>query len=185
MYEMRSWSEHIDLKEFYDKAKSKGYLNNSNQKMLVNCFDNEREKSVWILFYNDKPVGSVAAHSLDIMGDNNYRICARTCVFTDLLPFHQLRSLKFTCQYHQNITGQFFIPTCIEWAPAGADLYITSNDSETGSQKLVHNIYCPALAEIGTLKFEGNRSYRGLKQSFWKLNVEKFYEDLNRYPRWK
>lgn len=184
MYDLVPWSEDLDLTEFYQIAENKGFYNNSNQKSLVNCFDNEREKSVWILYYNGKAVGSVAAHSLDILGKNSYRICARTCVFTDMLPFKQLRSLRYTCQYHQNITGQFYIPQCIDWAPPGADLYITSNNSKTGSQRLVHNVYCPALAEIGTLDFSGNMFYRGIEQSFWKLNVDRFYEDLNKYPRW-
>jgi len=131
MYKITPWSTDLDLTEFYQIAESKGFYNNSSQKALVDCFNNEREKSVWILYYNNKAAGSVAAHSLDILGKNSYRICARTCVFTDLLPLQQLRSLRFTCQYHQNITGQFYIPTCIEWAPSGSDFYITSNNSKT------------------------------------------------------
>lgn len=184
MYELIPWSSKLDLTDFYTIAEKKGYTNNASQHMLVDCFNAEEEKQVWILYYEKKAVGSVAAHSLDLFDRPSYRICARTCVFTDLLPYQQLRALKFTCQYHQNITGQFFIPTCIEWAPSGSDLYITSNNSSTGSQRLVHNIYCPALADIGTLEFCGNKFYRGLDQSFWRLNINRFYKDLNKYPRW-
>jgi hypothetical protein len=151
--------------------------------MLIDCFDSEREKQLWIFYYNKIAAGSVEAHSLDIL-PNAYRICARTCVFTDLLPFHQLRSLKYTCQQHQNITAQFFIPQCIEWAGRNKDLYITSHSSPTGTQKLVHNLYCPALVKTGALERTCELEYRGHVQTFWKLNVDVFDKQLNQLPRW-
>ena len=86
-YKIIPWSETLDLEAFYKQAEARGFANNSSQKALVDCFKNEREKQVWILFYKDVAVGSVAAHSFDeIMGPNTYRIAARTCVFTDMLP---------------------------------------------------------------------------------------------------
>lgn len=183
MFKLIDWSEDLDLDQFYETAEKKGFYNNSSQKALIDCFLNEREKQVWILYYNEKAVGSVAAHSLDIL-PNAYRICARTCVFTDQLPFTQLRSLNYTCQQHQNITAQFFIPKCIEWAGRDKNLYITSHPSDIGTQRLVHNIYCPALEKIGTLTKEAEIDYRGHLQTFWKLNVDVFYQQLDRLPRW-
>lgn len=184
MYKMIPWSENLDLNEFYAIAAQKGFTNNSSQQSLVNCFDREKEKSVWILYYNDRPVGSVAAHSLDLFGENSYRICARTCVFTDLLPFNSLRTIKGITQ-HQNITSQFFIPACIEWAGPEKELYISSNQSMEASQRLVHTIFCPALEKTGNLSYCGDHYYRGHVQSFWKVNVENFYQDLEKYGRWK
>ena len=184
MYKLIPWSTDLDLADFYNKAKVKGFENNSSQQLLVDSFNNEAEKQVWILYYNDNPVGSVAAHSFDLMGSNCYRICARTCVFTDELPITHLRTVRKTIQQHQNITAQFFIPKCIDWAPDDANLYITSNESKTGSQRLVHEIFCPALEKTGILKYCGNKEYRGMNQSIWKLNVDNFYEDLKKYKRW-
>ena len=152
MYSLVEWSPDLDLSEFYAKAESKGFLNNASQKMLVDCFRKEQAWQVWILYYNNLASGTVAAHSLPGLGPNAYRICARTCVFTDQLPLQQLRSLNYTCQQHQNITGQFFIPKCIEWAGENKDLYITSHPSNVGTQRLVHNIYCPALVKTGALE---------------------------------
>ena len=182
-YKLIPWSDELDLTEFYAIAQHKGFENNSSKKMLVDCFESEREKQTWIFYYNNIAAGSVAAHSLDIL-PNAYRICARTCVFTDLLPFHQLRGLRYTCQQHQNITAQFFIPQCIEWAGRDKDLYITSHPSSVGTQKLVHNIYCPALVKTGALERTCELEYRGHLQTFWKLNVDVFYEQLNQLPRW-
>lgn len=184
MYRLIPWSKAIDLEVFYRRALAKGYTNNASQKMLVDCFENEISKQVWILYYNDSPVGSVAAHSLDIGEKNSFRIAARTCVFTDDLPINNLRT-KNGILNHQNVTAQFFIPACIEWAGKENNLYITSNDSPEGSQKLVHRIFCPLLAEKGILKFSGEKFYRGHMQSFWKLDVEEFYQDLNRNKRWQ
>jgi hypothetical protein len=183
MFKIVPWSAELDLTKFYELASKKKFENNASQKALVDCFRNEREKQVWILYYNEEAVGSVAAHSLDIL-PNAYRICARTCVFTDKLPFQQLRSLNYTCQQHQNVTAQFFIPQCIEWAGKDKNLYITSHPSHVGTQKLVHNIYCPALEKIGTLIKETEIEYRGHRQTFWKLNVDTFFDQLNRLPRW-
>lgn len=184
MFKIVEWSSDLDLDDFYSRASERGFENNSSERNLVSCFDNEREKKVWMLYYQDVPVGSVAAHSLDILGDDSYRICARTCVFSDLLPMTSLRTLD-GIRKHQNYTAQFLMTTCIEWAGKNKNLYITSNASATGSQRLVHDIFCPTLEKTGVLAFAGSRQYRGLEQSFWKVNVDNFYRDLDRYGRWK
>lgn len=183
MYKLIPWSENLELTEFYKKAKDKNFKNNSSRQLLVDSFNNERVKQIWILYYNNNPVGSVAAHSFDIMGKDSYRICARTCVFTDNLPITSLRTLKGITT-HQNITSQFFIPQCIKWAPQFANLYITSNDSKTGSQRLVHKIFCPALEKNGILTFCEHKEYRGLVQSIWLLNTDAFLKDLKKFKRW-
>jgi hypothetical protein len=184
MYRLIPWNPDLDLEDFYRRAKEKGYQNNSSQKAMVECFDHEREKQVWILYYNDLPVGSVAAHSFDEMGPNSYRICARTCVLTDQTPISHLRTLRKTIQQHQNITAQYFIPQCIGWAGASKNLYITSNESKTGSQRLVHSIYCPALEKTGALSNAGVIEYRGIEQTVWKLDVFEFFRQLSLLPRW-
>jgi len=183
MYKLVPWTPELDLTSFYSIAESKGFKNNCSQRALVDCFNNEPEKQVWIFYYNDQAVGSVAAHTFDIMGENSYRICARTCLFSDMLPINSLRTLTGITT-HQNYTAQFLIPICIEWAPPWADLYITSNNNEVGTQQLVHKIFCPALKKKKILSYAGDYFYRGLTQSVWKLNSFQFYEDLSRYPRW-
>ena len=184
MYKLIPWNADMDLSDFYRRAEEKGYKNNNSQKSLVDCFDHEQEKQVWILYHNDTAVGSVAAHSFDEMGPNSYRICARTCVLTDQTPITHLRTVKKTIQQHQNITAQYYIPQCIGWAGPSKNLYITSNESATGSQRLVHNIYCPALEKIGTLSNAGVIEYRGIEQTVWKLDVFKFFQQMSLLPRW-
>lgn len=185
MYKIVPWSEDLDLQEFYRNAGNRGFVNNSNQKLMVDCFRNEREWKVWILYYNDLAVGSVAAHSFDdVMGAGSYRIAARTCVFSDLLPFNTLRT-KNQIVTHQHITSQFLIPVCIEWTPTESKLYITSNENEYGSQKLVHKIFCPAMEVSSQIKKIKNVVYRGTTQTVWELFPTRFFQELNRYPRWK
>ena len=183
-YNLVRWTPELDLTEFYKSAKHRGFVNNASQKMLVDTLTREERWAVWILYYNGQAVGSVGAHSLPEMGPEAYRICTRTCVFTNMLPFQQLRGLKYTCQQHQNITAQFFIPACIEWAGKDNTLYITSHPSDVGTQRLVHNIYCPALVETGALECTCELEYRGHLQTFWKLNVPVFTKQLNSLPRW-
>lgn len=185
MYSLIKWTPELDLTEFYAEAERRGFVNNASQKMLVDSLAKENEWCVWVLYYNNKAVGTVGAHSLPELGNNAYRICTRTCVFTDMTPHSQLRALKYTCQQHQNATAQFYIPACIEWAGPNSDLYISSHPSEVGTQRLVHNIYCPALVETGALEKSRELEYRGHVQTFWKLNVSTFNKQLNNLPRWQ
>ena len=50
---MIPWTEDLDLSIFYQEAEKRGFKNNSSKKMLVDSFRNEKEWSVWILYYND------------------------------------------------------------------------------------------------------------------------------------
>jgi hypothetical protein len=184
MYKLVEYNDRLDLTSFYENASNRGFDNNSNKKILIDSFSKEHDSCIWILYYNDVPAGSVAAHSLDIFDKISYRICARTCVFTDLLPIRTLRSLGNTILKHQNITAQFYIPKCIEYCPVDSDLYITTNNSEIASQRQVHQIYCPALEKSGVLTKTHELMYRGHIQTFWKLDREIFLSQLNSYPRW-
>ena len=99
MYKITPHNESIDLTEFYKEAHRRGLHNNSTKKMLFDSISNESEWQVWILYYNNEIVGTTAAHSLDIMGANCYRVAARSCVFSDKLPMHNLRTLKQIKEY--------------------------------------------------------------------------------------
>lgn len=184
MYSLVKWTPALDLTQFYAEAERRGFVNNASQKMLVDSLAKEDKWCIWILYYNAIAVGSVGAHSLPELGPNAYRICTRTCVFTDLTPHNQLRGLKYTCQQHQNVTAQIFIPACIEWCGYNSDMYISSHPSEVGTQRLVHSIYCPALEETGALTKTCELNYRGHVQTFWRLNVPVFIEQLNQLPKW-
>jgi hypothetical protein len=188
------WSTDLDLTEFYSAAQSVGFLNNASQKMLVDCFDKEREKQVWILYHNDTALGSVAAHSFDEMGDNSYRIAVRTCVLSNLLPKRVIResnSLNISglrtitgIVTHQNVTSQFLIPACLDWVPKNSKLYITSNENEVGTQRLVHRIFGPAMEKTGQMKRITDIFYRGSTQTVWEFFPDRFLEELNKFERW-
>jgi len=180
VYKIIPWSESLDLTEFYKQANQRGFVNNNSQHTMVDCFRNEREWCVWILYYNDQAVGSVAAHSID----EGYRICARTCVLTDLLPTTTLRTRNQIIE-HQHVTAQFLMPVCIDWVGNSGNMYITSHPSEVGTQRLVHRIWGPALESTGALTRAFEKEYRGCNQTFWKLNTSVFLEQLNKVPRWQ
>ena len=184
MYKIVPWTEDLDLFKFYQEADKRGFKNNSSKKMLIDSFRNEKEWAVWILYYNDEAVGSVAAHSFDdIMGPGSYRIAARTCVFTDKLSRNTLRTRNQIIT-HQHATSQFLIPACIEWAPTDSRLFITSNENEVGTQRLVHRIFGPAMEETGQMKRIKDVFYRGTHQTVWEIFPVRFYEELNKHPKW-
>ena len=178
MYKIIPWTPELDLTEFYAEADRRGFVNNASQKAMVDCFRNEREWCVWILYYNNKAIGSVGAHSID----EGYRICARTCVFSDMLPLNTVRT-RNQIVTHQHITAQFFMPACIEWAKG--DMYITTHPSDVGTQRLVHTIWGPSLEKTGVLTRAFEKEYRGHVQTFWKLNTDVFLKQLAEVKRWQ
>jgi len=176
MYKIIPWSKDLDLTNFYHYCNVKGFVNNASQKEMVDCFRNEREWQVWILYYNDVAVGSVAAHSID----EGYRICARTCVLSNLLPLNTLRT-RNQIATHNHVTAQFFMPVCIEWVNNKGDIYITSHPSEIGTQRMVHNVWAPTMERVGVINKAFEKEYRGHIQTFWKLNSSVFLEQLEKY----
>jgi hypothetical protein len=183
MFEIKQWTPKLDLTEFYATAEAKGFTNNSSQKMLVDSLANEQLWAVWILYYYDKAVGSVAAHSFPEMGEDAFRIAARTCVFSDHIPIPSIRT-RNQIVTHQHVTSQFLIPTCILWTPPWAKLYITSNENNVGTHRLVHTIFGPAMEATGQMKRIKEMDYRGTRQTVWELFPRRFLEELERNPRW-
>ena len=184
MFKLVEWSEDLDLSEFYAEAARRGFVNNSNQKIMIDCFRKEREWNAWILYDDDKAVGSVVAHSFDdVMGPGSYRVLSRVCTFAEARKDRGLVTPKRLVAEHQNLTDQFLLPKCIEWA-GRENLYVTSNASKEASQRLVHSYYFPTLAKIGIAEKVKDVHYRNTDQTVWKINVDAFEENLNRYPRW-
>ena len=182
MYKIVPWSEDLDLTEFYAEAEQRGFANNASQKVMIDCFRNEPEWAAWILYQDDKAVGSVAAHSFNVMGPNAYRVLARTCTFGTARQNGGLITPKKLIAEHQNLTDQFLLPACISWAKG--DLYATSNESKVASQRLVHRHYFPTLEKIGIVKRVCEINYRHTEQTVWQIYPDAFLENLERYPRW-
>ena len=185
MFTLIPWTEDLDLDEFYAEAARRGFDNNSSQKKMIDCLKNEKEWAAWILYQDKKAMGSVAAHSFDIMGPNSYRICVRTCILPHERTYKAVISARRAIAEHQNLTSQYFIPQCIEWAGKDKNLYITSNENSSGSQKLVHTIFFPTLAKTGVMTRIGDIFYRGTDQTVWQLNTEQFLKELEIAPKWQ
>jgi hypothetical protein len=182
MYKIIEYSDDLELDEFYQLAYQKGYYNNANKFVLVDTFKHIDKWKTWFLFYNDRAVGSVTAHSLEelgILGDA-YRIAARTCILADLIDQPKnLRTENIIFTQHQHLTAQILIPTCIEWAGRNKDLYISTTENDEGKQKAVHRKYCPSLRKSGVLDDPIELEYRLSIQYFWKINVDVFYSQLS------
>ena len=181
MYKLIPWNENLELTDFYEEAELLGRDNNSSQKILVDSFRNEREKQVWILYYNDKAVGSVAAHSFDdVMGPNSYRILARTFILSHHTPFVSGTISAF--KKHQHVTARFFLPKCVEWCGIDSDMYITTHPEPTGKMKSVHKLITSVWQRSGLIEHSGDFDYRGSIQSVWKVDAHKFMAELEEYP---
>jgi hypothetical protein len=183
-YKLIEWEPSINLNEFYNEAQKRGFINNSSQKKMIDCLRNERSWNAWILFNNNKPIGSVAAHSFDLMGEKSFRILTRVCTFGEERISKGLITTKKLIEQHQNLTDQFLLPKCIQWAGFENKLFATSNESKEASQRLVHKYYFPTLAKLGIVSKTTEVFYRGINQTVWQVHPEKFFENLKKYPRW-
>mgnify|MGYP003682320157 FL=1 len=184
MYKIVEWNENLDLSEFYLEATRRGFINNSSQKAMIDCFRNEREWNAWVLYENDRVIGSVAAHSFDDVMPGGYRILTRVCTFAESRKDKGLITPKRLVAEHQNLTDQFLLPQCIEWAGNKGRMFATSNASKEASQRLVHSYYFPTLAKLGIVEKIKDVHYRHTDQTVWEIHTDKFFENLERYPRW-
>lgn len=184
-YHLVEWRPDLNLNEFYKTASQKGFVNNSSQKVMIDCFKNEREWKAWILYQQNKAIGSVASHSFDdVMGPNSYRVLTRVCTFAESRPKKGLITPKRLIAEHQNLTDQFLLPKCIEWVNSRGRMFATSNESKEASQRLVHRHYFPTLEKIGIVSKIKTIFYRGTEQTVWQIYPDKFLSSLNQYPRW-
>jgi hypothetical protein len=185
MFKLIEWSSSLDLTDFYKEASLRGFVNNSNQKIMIDCFQNEKEMNAWILYQDEKPIGSVVAHSFDdVMGENSYRVLTRVCTFAEARQGHGLITPKRLVGEHQNLTDQFLLPQCIEWVNGRGRMFSTSNESKEASQRLVHRYYFPTLEKLGIVSRIKDVLYRGITQTVWEIHPDEFYTNLERYPRW-
>lgn len=185
MYKLIPFDESLDLTKFYQEAAKRGFDNNSSQKAMVDCFQNEKEWKVWILYQGTTPVGSVATHTFDsVMGKNAWRICARTCAFSISRPKKGLLTSNQMFNRHQHITDQLFIPATIDWIGLGQRYFATSNESEKASQRLVNKLYFPTLEKMNIVQQVARIKYRGHLQTIWEYDIDAFMKSLNQHPRW-
>jgi len=184
MYKVVEWSNNLDLTNFYSEATQRGFVNNASQKAMIDCCRNEREWNAWILYNDDRAVGSVAAHSFDDVMPGGYRILTRVCTFAEERKGAGLITPKRLVAQHQNLTDQFMLPQCIEWVSGRGRMFATSNASKEASQRLVHSYYFPTLAKLGIVEKIKDVYYRHTDQTVWEIHPDKFYENLNRYTRW-
>lgn len=183
-FNLIKYTPELDLKQFYNTCLNEGSLNNSSQKLMVDCFNNESVFGAYVLQQDNVSVGFSAYHSLDIMGTNCYRICARNYVLGTARKLTSLSSVREIMVQHQNTTAQFFIPQFINDLGLESNLFITTNNSFMAKQRAVHNVYMPTLVKIGLAERIDDVDYRGHIQTFWRINSQKFLEDLCKYPRW-
>ena len=184
MHKVVEWNENLDLSNFYSEATRRGFVNNASQKAMIDCFRNEREWNVWILYNGNNPVGSVAAHSFDDVMPGGYRILTRVCTFAEERKDKGLITPKRLVAEHQNLTDQFLLPQCIEWVAGRGRMFATSNASKQASQRLVHSYYFPTLAKLGIVSKIKDVHYRHTDQTVWEIHPNEFYANLELYPRW-
>lgn len=185
MFKIVEWSKDLDLTDFYNEAERRGFVNNSSQKAMIDCFRNEHEWNAWILYDGDRAIGSVAAHSFDdVMGPNSYRILTRVCTFAEARKDRGLITPKKLVGEHQNLTDQYLLPKCIEWVGNRGRMFATSNASKEASQRLVHSYYFPTLAKLDIVTKIKDVYYRGTEQTVWEIHPKEFYNNLKKYPRW-
>lgn len=169
------YSDQLDLTYFYNKAREKGFYNNSSRQALIGSFDSEREKQFWILYKDTLPIGSVGVHSFDeVMGPGSYRILTRTCVIETVVA--RARTLK-QLKKHSHIVDQHYVPQCLMWANTDK-VYATSNMSDVASQRLVHTIYFPSMEKMGLVSKIAEVEYRKQVQTVWQYHPEKFFKSL-------
>jgi hypothetical protein len=183
-FKIVQWHKGIDLTEYYAGAEAVGHVNNASQKMLIDCFNNEREFVLNLLYEDDTIIGTQIIHTFDEVGPNAWR-AGRTSLIKKPPDEIRLSGMSQISKL-QNYTDQFFHSTAIKFVTErNGELYSTTNANPEGSQSLVNKIYFPKLAKMGIVENLGEMDYRYTKQTLWKFNFERFWELYNLFPKWK
>ena len=181
MWKIEIYNGTQNLEQWFQDAASKKYHNNSSKETLLDYLQNEEDTTLFLLYNNDRIVGNFVTHklrSLGILGANAHRIAARMCVINDFIEgprkISGMRSLNNT-NYHDHINHQFLYAVGIKYLGLDTPMYVSSHPSSVGSQKIVHNKYCPKLKEFGLLHEPIELEYRNHFQFFWKLDTNKWW----------
>jgi len=178
-FKVERWQEGIDLTDYYARAEAKGFVNNASREMLIDCFNNEREMHLFLLYEDDTIIGTQVLHTFDELGPNAWR-AGRTSLLVP--PLGKGRSIitKF-----QNHTDQFLHPAVIKFVTErNGELYSTTNMNPEAKQNQSHLIYFPLLEKMGVVDKVKDMEYRYTKQSVWKFNFNRFWELYNLFPKW-
>lgn len=189
-YNLEIYNGSQDLTDFFKGAAEKEFYNNSSKEMLIDYIAKYEDSTLFLLYYKDRIVGTSVSHSLKelgILGKDAYRIAARTCVLNDRIGgerAHTVHNYRHSPMNHW--TSQMLTPICIAHA-IDKPVYITTNTSEIGSQNKVHRIWSKIMCDQGYLKNPVEFEYKGLFQTFWKVNTDFYLKKLkeNQWPEAK
>ena len=182
MYRFEIYNGSQDLTDFFAGAEAKGFYNNSSKEMLIDYIAKYEDSTLHLLYYKDRIVGTSVSHSLKelgILGKNAYRIAARTCVLNDRIDgerAHTVHNYRHSPMNHW--TSQMLTPVCMYHVGLDKPMYISTNTNEVGSQSKVHRIWSTIMHNQGYLKDPIELEYRGLFQTFWRVDVEFYLKKL-------
>lgn len=181
MFELELYNGSQDLTDFYIEAEKRGYTNNSSHAMLIDYIAKYEDAKLILFKNNNRIVGTAVTHSLremGILGKNAYRIAARTCVLTNLIegPRKHIALRRIKDVPHDHPTSQFLIPACLKSLPNDAVPYITTHTGGVGKQNAVHTLWARVWQNEGLIKDPIEMEYRGSFQTFWRVDVDRFWE---------
>lgn len=174
MYTVKEYREGMDLSSFYEEARKRKRHNNDSYESMIKPFEGLPDVKILLLYYGSIPVGcSISEPFLD-----GYRIFVRLCVLNHLIP-KQRHGTVAAFKKHQHITARFFLK---EHAKLNARLYFTTHPSDTAKMQAVHKKATKWFSEIGVIEYYSTRQVRGSTQMVWKVNTEKWLDQMAHEP---
>jgi len=174
MYTVKEYHPKMDLNQFYEEARKRNYHNNDSYESMIKPFEDLPDTKIFILYYNNRVVGTSISHPFL----NGYRIFTRLCVFIDMTHFQGCWTPQIF-KRHQHVTPQIFFR---EHSKLKGPLYFTTHSENTGKMTSMHRSVTKWLEECEIINWWGDINYRGCVQSVWKVNTQKWLNDMNKYP---
>jgi hypothetical protein len=181
-YNLEIYNGTQDLSNFFAEAKKRKFYNNSSKEMLIDYLSKYEDSKLFLLYYDNEIVGTSVSHSLKelgILGNDAYRIAARTCVLNNKIGGERVLAVRnYRHSPMNHWTSQMLTPACMYHVGLDRPMYISTNTSEIGSQSKVHKIWSNIMFEQGYLKDPIELEYRGLFQTFWRVDVDFYLKKL-------
>jgi len=189
MFTVIPYSASLDLSEFYQNAREQGFYRHTDPSVFD--YDRELRAQVWIIYKDNRPIGSFAAHTAfprpEFKGQIAYMIWNSMCIL-DHTPIGVFGPKTFHYG-HQNIMSQIVSPVCIRWVyeqegTEDINMYSAFIENRPPPYNKVANKFHQRYQKSGYVTAYKTSVIGADTVQWWTVNHKLFMKDSDRAEKW-
>ena len=189
MFNIIQYSDQLDLSEFYQNARDQGFFRHADPSVFD--YDRELRAQAWIIYKDNKPIGSFAAHTAfprpEFKGQLAYMIWNSMCILQHE-PIGKFGPRAFHYG-HQNIMSQIVSPVCIKWVyeQEGTDdinMYSAFIENRPPPYNKVADKFHHRYRQSGYVQFYQTSQIGADTVQWWSVDHKLFMRDHEASQKW-